>query len=188
MKNNSSPKRGWSHPRLLLALTLCSGGALLAFSGVTGVGWRSAAGSATAQIHGGASAPEPERYMPGPGGEPEDLEAMELDWHNRLTYPTGRFDPSWVRQAAAQNSRLSLGVPAGVRRVDLNKTDSVLTLNPNGFTSLGPKPLRMTGCSGCFDYQLTAGRINDITVDPTTTTNGTIVAYAGSVGGGVWKT
>jgi hypothetical protein len=46
----------------------------------------------------------------------------------------------------------------------------------------------MTGCSGCFDYTTTEGRINDIVVDPTTTINGSIVAYAGSVGGGVWKT
>ena len=49
-------------------------------------------------------------------------------------------------------------------------------------------PERMTGCTGCYDYGTTEGRINDIVVDPTTTTNGSIVAYAGSVGGGVWKT
>ena len=46
----------------------------------------------------------------------------------------------------------------------------------------------MTGCSGCFSYGLTEGRVNAIVVDPTTTTNGSIVAYLGSVGGGVWKT
>ena len=46
----------------------------------------------------------------------------------------------------------------------------------------------MTGCSGCYDYTTTAGRVNAIVIDPTTTTNGSIVAYAASVGGGVWKT
>ena len=46
----------------------------------------------------------------------------------------------------------------------------------------------MTGCSGCFNYTTTEGRVNAIAVDPTTTTNGSIVAYLGSVGGGVWKT
>ena len=46
----------------------------------------------------------------------------------------------------------------------------------------------MTGCSGCFDYTTTEGRVNAIAVDPTTTVNGSIVAYAGAVGGGVWKT
>jgi hypothetical protein len=46
----------------------------------------------------------------------------------------------------------------------------------------------MTGCSGCFDYTTTEGRVNAMAVDPTTTVNGSIVAYLGSVGGGVWKT
>jgi hypothetical protein len=46
----------------------------------------------------------------------------------------------------------------------------------------------MTGCSGCYNYTTTAGRVNDIVVDPTTTTNGSIVAYLASDGGGVWKT
>ena len=46
----------------------------------------------------------------------------------------------------------------------------------------------MTGCSGCFNYTRTEGRDQRIVVDPTTTTNGSIVAYAASVGGGVWKT
>ena len=49
-------------------------------------------------------------------------------------------------------------------------------------------PEHMTGCSGCYDYGITEGRVNAIVIDPTTTTNGSIVAYAGCVGGGVWKT
>ena len=32
------------------------------------------------------------------------------------------------------------------------------------------------------------GRVNDIAVDPTTTVNGSIVAYLATSGGGVWKT
>ena len=32
-------------------------------------------------------------YMPVPGGKLEDLDAMEMYWNDRLTYPTGRFDP-----------------------------------------------------------------------------------------------
>ena len=46
----------------------------------------------------------------------------------------------------------------------------------------------MTGCTGCYDYGFTEGRINAMAVDPTTTTPGSIVAYAATVGGGVWKT
>jgi hypothetical protein len=128
-----------------------------------------------------------ERYMPVPGGEADDLDGIELDWHNRVTYPTGRFDPAWVREAAAQDTRIARGIPFGLQASALNQ-DNGLTLEPSGFTALGPKPLRMTGCSGCFSYGLTEGRVNDIVIDPTTTTNGSIVAYLGSIGGGVWKT
>ena len=63
-----------------------------------------------------------------------------------------------------------------------------LVLSTTGFIALGPQPERMTGCSGCFDYTTTEGRVNAMAVDPTTTVNGSIVAYLGSVGGGVWKT
>jgi hypothetical protein len=61
-------------------------------------------------------------------------------------------------------------------------------LGTTSFTALGPQPERMTGCTGCYDYGTTEGRVNTIAVDPTTTTTGSIVAYAGPVGGGVWKT
>ena len=62
-------------------------------------------------------ASEPERYMPVPGakGQSESaaLEQLEQYWHDRLTYPTGRFDPAWVRAAVAQHDRMTTGVPAG---------------------------------------------------------------------------
>ena len=44
--------------------------------------------------------------------------------------------------------------------------------------------MRMTGCSGCYNYTRTSGRVNDIAIDPVTTN----VAYVATVGGGVWKT
>ena len=135
-------------------------------------------------------ASEPERYMPVPGakGQSESaaLEQLEQYWHDRLTFPTGRFDPAWVRAAVAQHERMATGVPAGQHlKLDLANPNALSTTN---FTALGPQPLRMTGCSGCFDYTTTEGRVNAIAVDPTTTTNGSIVAYSASVGGGVWKT
>jgi len=135
-------------------------------------------------------ASHPPRYMPTLGQRPEteadDLARMERFWNDRLTYPTGRFDPRWVRAAAAQHARLPMGVPAGVPAL-LNPR-SPLAFSTTGFTVLGPQPERMTGCSGCYDYTTTEGRVNSIAVDPTTTVNGSIVAYLGSVGGGVWKT
>ena len=142
---------------------------------------------------------------------------QELYWVDRLTYPTRRFRPEWVRGAAAQDRRMARGIPRGRRRgpgprgpaargvgtdnpaaqtdsssisSDAGAADAAVSSlsTPSPFVPLGPKPERMTGCSGCFDYTTTSGRINSIVVDPTTTTNGSIVAYAASVGGGVWKT
>ena len=81
---------------------------------------------------------------------------------------------------------MTSGVPAG-QHLKLNLADPN-ALSTTNFTALGPQPERMTGCSGCFDYTTTEGRVNAIAVDPTTTVNGSIVAYIGAVGGGVWKT
>src|SRR4029077_3271279 len=133
------------------------------------------------------------RYMPVAGERGEDLNEMEEAWNNRLTYPTGIFNPEWVRQAATQDSLIQRAVPAGVpfnaAASQANTADGIspFSLDPNGFTALGPQPEHMTGCTGCYDYGTTEGRVNDIVVDPTTTTSGSIVAYLASVGGGVWK-
>jgi hypothetical protein len=81
---------------------------------------------------------------------------------------------------------MATGVPAG-QHLKLNRANPN-ALSTTNFTALGPQPERMTGCSGCYDYTTTEGRVNAIAVDPTTMVNGSIVAYAGSVGGGVWKT
>ncbi|HEY3838104.1 MAG TPA: sialidase family protein, partial [Bryobacteraceae bacterium] len=151
------------------------------------------------------------RDMPVPGQsgkESEDLAKLERFWNDRLTYPTGRFNPAWLRNAAAQHARMPSGVPAGkvinsfshlkqaqqgkgpLRQSSgpLGQASAPDSLSTASFTALGPAPEHMTGCSGCFDYGKTEGRTNAIVVDPTTTTNGSIVAYAGTVGGGVWKT
>ncbi|MGB9104597.1 MAG: Ig-like domain-containing protein, partial [Terriglobales bacterium] len=152
------------------------------------------------------------------GHAPTDAERMidqETYWNHRLTYPTGMYNPGWTRKAAEQDRQITRGVPRGRQRGNphqtsadqgssqtgtgqtssqtssLNQSSNLLlpmTLSPTSFTALGPAPEHMTGCSGCYDYGTTEGRINAIVIDPTTTTNGSIVAYAGSVGGGVWKT
>jgi hypothetical protein len=114
-------------------------------------------------------ASEPERYMPVPGAKGQSeaaaLQQLEQYWHDRLTYPTGRFDPAWVRAAVAQHEAMATGVPAGQHlKLDLSNPNALSTTN---FTALGPQPLRMTGCSGCFDYTTTEGRVNAIAVDPT---------------------
>src|SRR5688572_11792378 len=181
MHRKSASESGSFSPRIFLAFLFCSAGVLLAISSFTGMTWRSFRPREVREVT------QAERYMPVPGGEANDLNRLEAEWHNRLTYPTGLFDPTWVRRAAGSDALLRRSTPAGLQR-DLRRSLSPLALNPSGFTSLGPKPLRMTGCSGCFSYNFAEGRINDIVIDPTTTTNGSIVAYAASVGGGVWKT
>ena len=123
-------------------------------------------------------------YMPIPGGKADDLDDMELYWNDRLTYPTGRFDPAWLRQAAAQDTSVPRGIPGGRQSPSVTENGAPLVPDANAFISLGPKPEHMTGCSGCYNYTTTEGRINSIVIDPVTTT----IAYAGSVGGGVWKT
>ena len=167
---------GFINLRIVLGLTLgLSGIALAIFVGKDAVVPR---------------ASEPERYMPVPGAkgqsEAAGLAQLEQYWHDRLTFPTGRFDPAWVRAAAAQHERMTVGIPAG-QHLKLNRANPH-ALSTTNFTALGPQPERMTGCSGCFNYTTTEGRVNAIALDPTTTVNGSIVAYLASVGGGVWKT
>ncbi|PYJ69611.1 MAG: hypothetical protein DME76_08370 [Verrucomicrobia bacterium] len=177
---------GFFNLRALLGLTLCLFGVALAiFAARDGVLSRKLLGDAAAR-----PANQPERYMPVPGGslqsESARLGQLEQYWFDRLTFPTGRFDPAWVRAAATQHARMQRGVPAGTY-AKINPANP-LRLTTTSFTALGPQPERMTGCSGCFNYTTTEGRVNAIAVDPTTTVNGSIVAYLGAVGGGVWKT
>src|SRR6266516_1911855 len=150
-------KGGFFNLRALLGLTLCLFGVALAILAERGAAPR--------------PAPEADRYMPVPGtgsqSEAAGLAQLEQYWHDRLTYPTGRFDPAWVRAAAAQHARMTSGVPAGQHlKLDLANPNALSTTN---FTALGPQPMRMTGCFNCFDYTTTEGRVNAIAVDPTTT-------------------
>jgi hypothetical protein len=181
---------GFVSLRVLFALSLCSSGVLLAMFSFAEMPWLSSSSQNTRK----AADPRP-RYMPVLGEKGEDLDRMEAEWHNRLTYPTGRFNPAWLRQAAVQDAQITRRLPLGVSLPSVKRggatpfgATATTTLDPTRFTALGPTPLRMTGCSGCYDYTKTEGRVNDIVVDPTTTTNGSIVAYLGSDGGGVWKT
>src|SRR5438094_2538086 len=172
----SRGQAGFFNPRALLGLTLCFVGLAFAIFAAR-----------ESSLH---RMSQPARYMPVPGGNLQDeaarLAELELYWRDRLTYPTGRFDPAWVRVAAAQDARIARGIPAGTHQ-KLSRANT-LALTATSFTALGPQPERMTGCSGCYDYTTTEGRVNAIAIDPTTTVNGSIVAYSGAVGGGVWKT
>ena len=119
-----------------------------------------------------------------PGSESSNLLASEDYWNSRLTYPTGQFNHAWVAQAAAQDSQIASAVPAGHVTYNHANSNSPLTLDPNAFTALGPAPEQTDGCQSCYNYGHVSGRVNDVTIDPTTPN----VAYLASVGGGIWKT
>jgi hypothetical protein len=177
MKIIPALRPGFVDLRLTLAVSLCTVSVLLGVSAFAPSGG-----------DGRTHAVKLERYMPIAGEKGEELDRMEQEWNNRLTYPTGVFNPAWLRVAADADSLITSAIPAGVPLSNLDLVNSPLALTSSGFTALGPAPLQMTGCSGCYDYTKTEGRVNTIAVDPTTAINGSIVAYLGSVGGGVWKT
>src|ERR1051325_4091936 len=95
MKKNSFPKSGLFNLRALIGFTLCFVGVALAlfahFSPLTN----------HVSIPGATKASRPLTYMPAPGAGPEteaaDLGRLERFWNDRLAYPTGHFDPRWVR-------------------------------------------------------------------------------------------
>ena len=213
MKKKSVSRSAFFNPRTLFAFALCCIG--VAFAGVALIPSSHSPLQVSSQPASENTSDNEERMrdMPVPGQsgkESEDLAKLERYWSDRVTYPTGRFNPAWLRNAAAQHARMPSGVPAGKvinsfshlpqGKGSLLQGKGPLrgggplagsgpdSLSTASFTALGPAPEHMTGCSGCFDYGKTEGRTNAIVVDPTTTTNGSIVAYAGTVGGGVWKT
>jgi hypothetical protein len=181
MKIKRAGRSGFRQIRALVAVVLFGGAICLAkFS--------FAPPQATNGEHERGEVDRSGRYMPVPGGAADDLNRMEEEWNNRLTYPTGIFNPAWVRQAAVQDSAVSRAIPAGVPLKNLSRTNAPLALDPSSFTALGPKPLNMNGCSGCYNFVTTEGRVNDIAIDPVANPDGTYNAYLASVGGGVWKT
>jgi uncharacterized repeat protein (TIGR01451 family) len=102
-------------------------------------------------------------------------------WITRYTYPTGHFDPRWATEAARQERMLARAKPIGTRTYDKSRVpDSPLALDPGRFIPLGPMPENNTQ----MQYGSVSGRINVIAVDPVDPT----IAYAGSDGGGIWKT
>lgn len=93
-------------------------------------------------------------------------------WSDRATYPTGHFNPRWMRESALQASKVAKALPIGI---DLSR-NAAKALDPGMFTPLGPRPL---GTGGGV-----AGRSNVVVSHPTMPN----IAWMGSDGGGVWKT
>src|SRR4051812_28485245 len=95
--------------RLVFALVALAAGAVVVMAGVV---VRNVAfpGHGKLSIAAGA-----ERSMPQPGEQGEDLDGPSGYWSTRLTYPTGRFNPDWVRRAVAQDARIKRAAWIGHR-------------------------------------------------------------------------
>jgi len=140
MKKKSTYRSAFFCARALLGCTLCFLGAALAIFALS---------SATEPTEDGLKALH---YMAVRRQYTGKKRLVSRSWNNtglnRLTFPTGRFDPRWVRAAAAQHDRMQSGIPFGQHlKLDLNNPNALST---TGFTALGPQPERMTGCSGCL--------------------------------------
>ena len=99
MKTNSTSQSAFINLRLLLASSVAVAGVALAI-----VATRPAA------EHQPTAEQQLPHYMPVAGGNTHDeaagLSQMEQYWHDRVTFPTGRFNPAWVRAAAEQHASM----------------------------------------------------------------------------------
>src|SRR4029077_6625551 len=147
MKKKSTSQSAFFNRRVLLGFTL----SFLAVALAIFAGWGGALRSPEGPSRTGLTAGDldkPARYMPVPGANVQDeatgLTRLEQYWNDRVTYPTGRFNPAWVRAAAAQHARMPSSVPFG-QHLKLNVANPN-ALSTTSFTALGPQPERMTGC------------------------------------------
>ncbi len=104
MKKKSTSQSAFFNLRVLLGFTLSFLGVALAIF----AGWGGALRSPGGPSRTGVLAGPPDqsaRYMPVPGAntreEAAGLARLEQYWNDRLTFPTGRFNPAWVRAAAS---------------------------------------------------------------------------------------
>jgi subtilisin-like proprotein convertase family protein len=114
--------------------------------------------------------------------ETEALLGLSDFYYDRYLYPAYQFDNAWMQNAREQDEAVQEKMPAGLHPASID--GAATNLSGTGFTSLGPNPLQMNGCSSCYQYGLVQGRVNVVVVDPVSPT----IAYFGSDGGGVWKT
>lgn len=150
MKKKSSARAAFFNLRVLLGVTLSFLGLALAiFAGMDGA-------LRSPQRHAVASDPGPARYMPVPGANTQEeasgLARLEQYWNERLTYPTGRFNPAPVaccsrravtsvtREARSQNRAIRgrRDYRAFGRSMNMSKkiTDSCLQSSDRSLTAL----------------------------------------------------
>src|SRR5438128_445945 len=100
MKKKISTRSAFFNPRALIAFALCFTGVALALFASFPVRRSLGEGGSPLTNHVSlSSARNAPRYMPVPGAnsheEAAGLARLEQYWNDRLTYPTGRFNPKW---------------------------------------------------------------------------------------------
>src|SRR5215475_7309552 len=106
MKKQSSARAAFFNVRVLLGITLAVLGLTLAIFAAKDSVIRSPKRPSRTVL----ATAQPARYMPVPGRntreEAAGLAQLEQFWFDRLTFPTGRFNPAWVRAAAREHKRM----------------------------------------------------------------------------------
>ena len=67
----------------------------------------------TTLFHHSSKSSSPARYTATPDGEADSVGQLEKYWNDRITYPTGHFNPAWLRHAAAQADKIPSRMPKG---------------------------------------------------------------------------
>ena len=69
-------------------------------------------------FHHSSKSSSPARYTATPDGEADSVGQLEKYWNDRITYPTGHFNPAWLRQAAAEADAIPSRMPKGTYATD----------------------------------------------------------------------
>jgi hypothetical protein len=170
---------------LLLGVVPVVAGAMLTFGLLAVDDGGSGRLHASAALRGALNSPG------GTSGEAGEISraVVEQYWQSRLTYPTGRFEQSWLTSAAKQAKLLRPGIPSGVyrplrgsggRATSARSASALSAARP-----LGPQPQISTGCQApCFTFGPVSGRVSSFAFDPSNPST----AYLAQDGGGIWKT
>ena len=95
-KQKSASSSAFLLARTLTAIALCLSGVALAVVAINNSPLQQSAPVVA------DDQAEPKKPMPLPDGEEDEaqrLEQLEQFWNDRVTYPTGVFNPEWVRAA-----------------------------------------------------------------------------------------
>jgi photosystem II stability/assembly factor-like uncharacterized protein len=122
--------------------------------------------------------------MSAPGENPEAehdedwLRQTDDYWRNVFSIPANQSERDWLQEAVRQDSQIVRSVPAGRITYTHVNNASPLSLDPNLWSSIGPRPIQMPG------WGHVTGRGRALAIDPVSPN----VAFVAADGGGLWRT